>query len=280
MKVLSDIDEIRGLCQKWRKNGETISFVPTMGCLHEGHLSLVNKARSLADHVVVSIFVNPLQFGEVDDFLNYPSTLEDDICILESLCVDVVFNPESKYFYPEGENAVQKIELGEITSILEGAHRPGHFAGVATVVKRLFDIIEPNTAIFGEKDFQQLMVIKQLVRVFSLDIEIIGMTTLRESDGLAMSSRNLRLSTTEREIAPEIFRQLELIKRALEAGESNFTHLEERACKNLESVGFIPEYFSITESETLLPVKKLAGSMVILAAAKLGEIRLIDNLKI
>lgn len=280
MQIVSEIQQIQNLCQTWRNKGESISFVPTMGCLHAGHLSLVKKAQSLADHVVVSIFVNPLQFGDASDFLKYPDTLEEDVRKLEDVSVELVFTPEVRSFYPEGESAVQQIELGAIISILEGKQRPGHFAGVATVVKRLFDLIQPNSAIFGEKDFQQLMVIKQLVEMFSLDIEIIGMPIFRESDGLAMSSRNLRLSKDEREKASEIYRQLESVKAALDMGAMNFSELEAKACENLAFAGFIPEYVVIRETDTLLPPKKHDESKLILAAAKLGEIRLIDNLRI
>ncbi len=280
MQIVSEIQQIQNLCQTWRNKGESISFVPTMGCLHAGHLSLVKKAQSLADHVVVSIFVNPLQFGDASDFLKYPDTLEEDVRKLEDVSVELVFTPEVRFFYPEGESAVQQIELGAIISILEGKQRPGHFAGVATVVKRLFDLIQPNSAIFGEKDFQQLMVIKQLVEMFSLDIEIIGMPIFRESDGLAMSSRNLRLSKDEREKASEIYRQLESVKAALDMGAMNFSELEAKACENLAFAGFIPEYVVIRETDTLLPPKKHDESKLILAAAKLGEIRLIDNLRI
>lgn len=280
MQIVSEIQQIQSLCQTWRNKGESISFVPTMGCLHAGHLGLVKKAQSLADHVVVSIFVNPLQFGDVNDFLKYPSTLEEDVRKLEDVGVDLVFTPEVSSFYPEGESAVQQIELGAVSSILEGKQRPGHFAGVATVVKRLFDLIQPNSAIFGEKDFQQLIVIKQLVDMFSLDIEIIGMPIFRETDGLAMSSRNLRLSENEREKASEIYRQLESVKAALDMGAMNFSELEAKACENLASAGFIPEYVVIRETDTLLPPKKHDDSKVILAAAKLGEIRLIDNLRV
>ena len=280
MQIVSDIQQIQSLCQTWRNKGESISFVPTMGCLHAGHLSLVKKAQSLADHVVVSIFVNPLQFGDANDFLKYPSTLDEDMRKLDAIGVDLVFTPEASSFYPEGESAVQQIELGAITSILEGKLRPGHFAGVATVVKRLFDLIQPNSAIFGEKDFQQLMVIKQLVEIFSLDIEIIGMPIFRETDGLAMSSRNLRLSKNEREKASEIFRQLESVKAALDSGTTDFSALEAKACENLASAGFIPEYVVIRETDTLLPPKNHSDLKVILVAAKLGEIRLIDNLRV
>ena len=280
MKIVTEIQKIQDLCQAWRDQGESIGFVPTMGCLHSGHLSLIKKAQSVAQHVVVSIFVNPLQFGSSDDFANYPSTLEEDRNKLSNLGVEVLFTPEASSFYSEGESKVEKIELGGITSILEGAHRPGHFAGVATVVKRLFDLIQPNSAIFGEKDFQQLMVIKELVEIFSLDVDVIGMPTFREDDGLAMSSRNLRLSESEREKASEIFRQLDLIKLALNTGERDFSMLETAACDNLTRVGFIPEYVVIRNSNNLLTCKNSHESKVILAAASLGKVRLIDNLRV
>jgi len=282
LQVISDIKEAQSLCQKWRDEGESISFVPTMGCLHDGHLSLIDKAKSLADHVVVSIFVNPLQFDDINDLLKYPSTLEDDRSKLAEVDVSLVFIPDASSFYPEGEDNVEQIELGEITSILEGAHRPGHFAGVATVVKRLFKIIQPNFAIFGDKDFQQLMVIKQLVKKFSLDINIIGMPIFRENDGLAMSSRNIRLSKSEHKKSSEIYRQLESVKSAIKAIThpvlADFADLEQSTYENLIAAGFTPEYVSIRQVDTLLPAKNHDSALVILVAAKIGKIRLIDNI--
>jgi len=282
LHVISDIKEAQSLCQKWRDEGESISFVPTMGCLHDGHLSLISEAKSLADHVVVSIFVNPLQFHDADDLLKYPSTLDDDRNKLAEVDVSLVFIPEAGSFYPEGEDNVEQVELGEITSILEGAHRPGHFAGVATVVKRLFEIIQPNFAIFGDKDFQQLMVIKQLVKIFSLDINIIGMPIFRENDGLAMSSRNIRLSKSERKKSAEIYRQLESVKSAIKAishpNLADFAELEQSTSENLIAAGFMPEYVAICQVDTLLPAKNRDSALVILVAAKIGKIRLIDNI--
>jgi pantoate--beta-alanine ligase len=280
LPVISDIQETHNLCQKWRDKGESIAFVPTMGCLHAGHLSLIEKAQSLADHVVVSIFVNPLQFDNADDFLKYPHTLTEDVRKLAEIKVDLVFTPESHSFYPEGEKEVKQVELGGTATLLEGAQRPGHFAGVATVVKRLFELILPNVAIFGEKDFQQLLLIKQLVDTFSLDIEIIGMPTFREQDGLAMSSRNVRLTENERQKAPEIYRQLESIKAEIKAGSTDFAELERTTCENLVAAGFVPEYVAIREISTLLTPQNRSDSMVILIAAKLGKIRLIDNLRV
>ena len=280
MQVISDIQQIRHLCQSWRDNGESIAFVPTMGCLHAGHLSLVKKAESLADHVVVSIFVNPLQFNDPDDLLKYPNTLDSDINTLTALSVDVLFTPDRDTFYPEGEDKVELLDLGGITTILEGEKRPGHFAGVATVVKRLFELVQPDFAVFGEKDFQQLMVVKQLVEQFSINIEIVGMPTLREKDGLAMSSRNLRLANDERAKAGLIYENLVTIKAALNDGNMNFAELEQSASENLVHAGFIPDYVVIRNTTQLLPPQNHSENMVILIAAKLGDIRLIDNIRV
>ena len=280
MQVISDIKQAQQLCKKWRDQGETISFVPTMGCLHDGHLSLIKKAKTLADHVVVSIFVNPLQFNDPEDLLKYPDTIDEDLSMLTDNQVELAFIPIAHDFYPEGEADVEQIDLGQITTILEGEKRPGHFAGVATVVKRLFDIIQPTHALFGEKDFQQLIVIQQLVNKFSLDINIIGMPIFREQNGLAVSSRNVRLTDEERKKAAEIFRQLENIKAEIKTGESNFSELEQISQQILTQAGFIPDYVKICDVETLAPASNHSKNKVILIAAKLGEIRLIDNLRV
>ena len=280
MQLVSDIQQTKNLCADWRAEGKSIALVATMGCLHEGHLSLVEKAKLLADIVVVSIFVNPLQFDNEDDLLKYPNTLEDDITKLADFNVNMIFTPSISSFYPEGENEVEKIDLGGITEILEGAKRPGHFAGVATVVNRLFELIQPSTAVFGEKDFQQLIVIKQLVKKIALDIKIVGMPTFREENGLAMSSRNVRLSQAQRNIAGVIHRELESIKLALNSGEVDLSKLEKGACDNLITAGLTPDYVVIRETSTLQPPKDLYSKIVILIAAKLGDIRLIDNLRV
>lgn len=280
MQVISDIKQAQLLCQKWRDQGESISFVPTMGCLHDGHLSLIKKAQTLADHVVVSIFINPLQFDDPQDLLKYPSTIDEDLLKLTDNQVELVFTPNAQTFYPEGEENVQQIELGQITSVLEGEKRPGHFAGVATVVKRLFDLIKPTYALFGEKDFQQLIVINHLVKQFSLDVQIIAMPIFREQNGLAMSSRNVRLTEVEQVKAAEIYRQLVSIKEKLNTGITNYAVLEQESFKSLRKAGFIPEYVAICDAETLQPANNRSKEMVILLAAKLGKIRLIDNLRV
>ena len=280
MQVVSDLTQTQDLCKSWREKGETISFVPTMGCLHAGHISLIKKAKTVADHVVVSIFVNPLQFDNKDDLLKYPNTLGADISKLGDLVVDLIFTPDAKSFYPEGEKKVEQIELGTMFNLLEGANRPGHFAGVATVIKRFFDLIQPDSTVFGEKDFQQVLLVQQLVKKFALDIKIYAEATFREDDGLAMSSRNVRLSEKERNKAPEIYRQLKIIKRAIKSGEQNYADLEENAFKNLVAAGFAPDYVAIRAIDTLLAPQNDTDKKVVLIAAKLGDIRLIDNLRI
>lgn len=282
MQIIKDIQKAEQLCQQWRDKGETIAFVPTMGCLHAGHLSLVEKAQSLAniDHVVVSIFVNPLQFDDKYDLLKYPKTLDDDVSLLNNYAVDLVFAPDAKDFYPESETKVELVELGAITEVLEGAKRPGHFAGVATVVKRFFDLVQPNVAIFGEKDFQQLIVINQLVQQFSLNIEVIGMPTLREANGLALSSRNLRLNESQRDKAGAIYQLLQQIKTDLRGGKRSYIELEQAANKKLADLGFIPDYVAIRDVSTLILPQSPYSEMVVLIAAKLGNVRLIDNLRV
>lgn len=280
MQIISDIDEARSLCQTWRGLGGKLAFVPTMGCLHEGHLSLIKKAREQADRVVVSIFVNPLQFGVNEDFSSYPRTLAEDQHKLLALSPDLLFVPVAAAFYPEGQDNVAQIELGNITTILEGANRPGHFAGVATVVKRLFELVQPDFAIFGEKDFQQLMVIKQLVKKCDFNVEIIGMPTFRADDGLALSSRNAYLSPAERQKAPLIYQTLRWLQEQLVSGNTGYPELEYEAKQRLEKAGFAPDYVVIRESETLAEVQNNAVQKVILVAAKLGKTRLIDNIRV
>ncbi|MFK5915696.1 MAG: pantoate--beta-alanine ligase [Woeseiaceae bacterium] len=283
MQSLSSIENTHNICRQWKEQDETIAFVPTMGCLHEGHISLIQHARTLAKHVVVSIFVNPLQFDNSNDLANYPNTLAEDGRTLKKLEVDLLFTPTRETFYSEGENKVETIKLGEITTFLEGAHRPGHFDGVATVVKRLFEIVQPNYSVFGEKDFQQLLLIQQLVKKYALDIEIVSMPTLREASGLAMSSRNTRLSDEQRNTAAALYEELKGIQKLIQNCTSferdQFEHIEEMAFNQLKSLGFVPEYVAIREDKGLLLPHSLENN-VILLAAKLGEIRLIDNLRV
>ena len=280
MQIISNIQEVINLCQQWHDQGKKIAFVPTMGNLHDGHLSLIAEAKNHADKVVVSIFVNPLQFGEGEDFKEYPRTLEDDVDKMSTLSPDLVFNPSVDEFYPGDEEVENGVELGELGTILEGHSRPGHFSGVVTVVKRLFEIIRPDFAIFGEKDFQQLMVIRCLIKQLQLPITLVSMPTKREQNGLAMSSRNAYLTSQQRVQAAQLYVELCAIKDKILHGKQSVTEIEAQAHTKLESLGFVPDYIVIRDASNLANPGEEPGQQVILAAVYLGKTRLIDNLRV
>jgi len=277
MITLEQIEQLRAQVSGWRKEGQRIALVPTMGNLHVGHLKLVEHARQLADRVMVSIFVNPLQFGQGEDFDSYPRTLDEDSRKLEAYAADLLFAPTVSEVYPRPQAEQTKVEVPGLSSILCGQSRPGHFAGVATVVCKLFNMTQPDVAVFGEKDFQQLMVIRRMVEDLQIPVEIEGMATVREADGLAMSSRNGYLTSAERARAPTIFRVLNQTAEALLAGESDFPALQRSACSELESAGLRPDYYQIRRAQDLQPPNSTEKALVILAAAYLGNARLIDN---
>jgi pantoate--beta-alanine ligase len=278
MLQVSKIKSLRQQLNDVRRSGKTIALVPTMGNLHEGHLSLVKQVQDRADYIVVSIFVNPTQFVEGEDFDSYPRTLESDLEQLKSLNVDLVFMPDSDEVYPQGNEVSAEVCVPELDSIYCGAFRPGHFKGVATVVTKLFNMVQPDIAIFGKKDYQQLLVIRSLVKSLNLPIEIIGSSTMREKDGLAMSSRNQYLTENERKQAPLLYQCLSQIALNIEKGEKNFEKLEKEAIFSLKESGFKPEYLNICDSETLKAPK--GKELVIIAAAWLGKARLIDNVAV
>lgn len=259
--------------------GKTISFVPTMGALHEGHLALVKKALSIADICVVSIFVNPLQFGENEDLDKYPIKISKDMEILDSMGVDVVFTPNLNEMYPSGFQT--QVEVEELQKPLCGAFRPGHFRGVTTVVLKLFNIVKPHSAIFGEKDFQQLQVIKQMVGDLAMDVEIIGYPLVRENDGLAMSSRNVYLSSSERSNAVGIFKALSAVKSKFDNGQKDAEELitvgkQVLHRHELENI----DYFQICDSSTLSIKENVESGDTIAVALRLGNTRLIDNMRL
>lgn len=275
MQQISKIKSLREQLATVRHSGKKIALVPTMGNLHEGHLSLVKQVRERADYIVVSLFVNPTQFVKGEDFDSYPRTLESDLALLNGLNVDLVFMPEMKEIYPDGNEISVEVTVPELDSIYCGKFRPGHFNGVATIVTKLFNIIQPDVAIFGEKDFQQLLVIRSLVNSLNLPIEIIGLATVREKDGLAMSSRNKYLTEDERQQAPALYKCLSKVATTIKNGDQNYEKLEKEAISSLEEAGFKPEYFSICDIKTLkMPINQ---ELVIIAAAWLGKARLIDN---
>ncbi len=280
MQTVSNILSLRELRRNWQLSGQRIAFVPTMGNLHAGHLSLVKKAKANADIVVVSIFVNPLQFGAEEDLDNYPRTLAEDSEQLAALGVDVLFTPTVSDIYPRGLEQQTFVEVPGISYMICGASRPGHFRGVATIVSKLFNMVQPNIAFFGEKDYQQLQVIKAMVTDLSMNVEVVGVPTMRHADGLAMSSRNGYLTDDERAIAPGIARVLSHIKAQIESGNRHFKQLISEGNDELKEAGFKPDYIEIREAFTLHAASFEDKELVILAAAFLGKTRLIDNLQV
>jgi pantoate--beta-alanine ligase len=277
MKVFADISETKKVLGSHRHEGQSIGFVPTMGALHRGHISLVEKALKENDKVIVSIFVNPTQFNDKSDLKNYPRTPEKDIKLLEESGVHYIFMPSEKEIYPEPDNRI--FDFGQLDKVMEGEHRPGHFNGVAQVVSKLFDIVEPHRAYFGQKDFQQLAIIRNMVNQLKLKIEIVACPIIRESDGLAMSSRNLLLDPEKRRSAPRIYQILSEARNKV----------PEKSVKNLiywvvtnvnKDPNLVVEYFSIVDSTTLQPISDWndSASIICCIAVKAGPIRLIDNL--
>jgi pantoate--beta-alanine ligase len=279
MLIISEIQSLRMQLGAWRRAGQRIALVPTMGNLHAGHLSLIEHARSQADRTVVSIFVNPMQFDRAEDLDAYPRTPEDDFQLLQAADVDLVFAPAVEAIYPRGMASNTRVEVPHLSSILEGASRPGHFVGVATIVAKLFNLVQPDVAIFGEKDFQQLLVIRRMVADLQLPIEVIGLPTMREPGGLAMSSRNQRLTSEERTQAPGLYATLLRVCERLRDGERDFESLEAQALQELRTRGFRPDYVSVRRVEDLAAPVGDDQDLVVLAAAWLGRTRLIDNIR-
>ena len=278
MRTLTTVEALRSQVSAWRSAGEGIAFVPTMGNLHEGHLQLVRHALEQAPHVVASVFVNPTQFGPGEDFDSYPRTLDSDQQKLAAEGVQLLFAPAVDTLYPGGTRATTQIEVPEVSHGLCDDFRPGHFAGVATVVARLFNLVQPDVAVFGEKDYQQLTVIRRMVRDLCWPIRVEGVPTVREADGLAMSSRNQYLGTAERRLAPQLYRTLCEVAEQVRAGQIPYRELESGAMQRLADAGFRPEYVAIRHAETLQPVERGELNARVLGAAQLGAARLIDNL--
>ncbi|MCW8332285.1 pantoate--beta-alanine ligase [Vibrio paucivorans] len=277
MQTFADISALREQIKQLKREGRKIAFVPTMGNLHEGHLTLVRKARENADVVVVSIFVNPMQFERADDLNNYPRTLEDDLSKLNAEAVELVFTPTPEVMYPDGLDKQTFVEVPGLSHMLEGTSRPGHFRGVATIVTKLFNIVQPDVACFGEKDFQQLAVIRQMTLDLAMDIEIIGVPTVREMDGLAMSSRNGLLTMDERQRAPVLARTMRWINSAMRGGRDDYASIIEDASDQLRAAGLQPDEIFIRDARTLQAITSESTQAVILMSAFLGQARLIDN---
>jgi len=279
IKIVDNIKDMQSLSNKTRKDGQTISFVPTMGALHEGHLTLMRAAKEKSDYLVVGIFVNPTQFGLNEDFNKYTRDLEGDIKKISSIGVDTVFFPDVDEIYPDGYETY--VEVQELQKPLCGQHRQGHFKGVATVVLKLFNIVKPDVAVFGEKDYQQLLIIKKMVRDLHLEIEILGMPIVREDDGLALSSRNAYLSDEERERALSLSKSLKTIRSEFKRGKQDIQELVKlgKSILNESSINNI-DYLEIRDGNTLKREQNAKKGDIVAVAAKVGNARLIDNTKL
>ena len=280
MITVERIAELRTVVRQWRAEGARVGFVPTMGSLHAGHISLLAAARFRADRVISSVFVNPLQFGPSEDFERYPRSPVEDSQLLADAGCDLLFLPAVDEIYPEGRESATRISVKPLAGILEGAHRPGHFDGVATVVAKLFGIVQPDVAVFGEKDYQQLAIIRRMTADLDIPVEIVGAPTVRSPDGLAMSSRNRYLSTAERALAPRIHTALKAAAARVDQGERDYAVIMEQGARELRDAGMQPDYFEVRDAATLLPPVPATRELVILVAARLGKARLIDNLRV
>ena len=279
MKIVERVAQVREQTRAWRAAGEGIAFVPTMGNLHEGHITLVREARTLAPRVVASIFVNPLQFGPTEDLAAYPRTPGHDQDLLAEAGCDLLFAPTVDAMYPHGQAAQTRVEVPGVSDLLCGASRPGHFIGVATVVCKLFNMVGPDLALFGEKDFQQVLVIRRMVADLAMPVEVVAVPTVREPDGLAMSSRNGYLSAAERGQAPALYQALTVAAQGLQHGQSP-SAVETAAGAAIAAAGLRPDYVSVRRAADLALPGLADRDLVVLAAAYLGRARLIDNLRV
>ncbi|EPC0560853.1 pantoate--beta-alanine ligase [Escherichia coli] len=277
MLIIETLPLLRQQIRRLRMEGKRVALVPTMGNLHDGHMKLVDEAKARADVVVVSIFVNPMQFDRPEDLARYPRTLQEDCEKLNKRKVDLVFAPSVKEIYPNGTETHTYVGVPGLSTMLEGASRPGHFRGVSTIVSKLFNLVQPDIACFGEKDFQQLALIRKMVADMGFDIEIVGVPIIRAKDGLALSSRNGYLTAEQRKIAPGLYKVLSSIADKLQAGERDLDEIITIAGQELNEKGFRADDIQIRDADTLLEVSETSKRAVILVAAWLGDARLIDN---
>lgn len=277
MLIIETLPLLRQQIRRLRMEGKRVALVPTMGNLHDGHMKLVDEAKARADVVVVSIFVNPMQFDRPEDLARYPRTLQEDCEKLNKRKVDLVFAPSVKEIYPNGTETHTYVDVPSLSTILEGASRPGHFRGVSTIVSKLFNLVQPDIACFGEKDFQQLALIRKMVADMGFDIEIVGVPIMRAKDGLALSSRNGYLTAEQRKIAPGLYKVLSSIADKLQVGERDLDEIITIAGQELNEKGFRADDIQIRDADTLLEVSETSKRAVILVAAWLGDARLIDN---
>ena len=279
-RVADSVAALRRAVAAFRQQGASIAFVPTMGNLHRGHMRLMDQARQAADVCVVSIYVNPMQFNQQADLAAYPRTPDADRDKLRQAGVQLLFEPDDRTMYPHGMDQQTFVEVPNLGDMLEGEHRPGHFRGVATVVNRLFNLVQPDIAVFGKKDYQQLMLIRKMVADLAMPVTILAGETEREADGLAMSSRNARLSSEQRRIAPRLHEALCEIREVVAKSPDNTRKVVKKSIQDLGRTGFEVEYLSLRRRSDLLPPQPGDQQLVVLAAAVLGDVRLIDNMEI
>lgn len=284
METATTIAAVRERVREWHRAGQRVAFVPTMGNLHRGHVSLIEAARRHGDRFVASLFVNPMQFGPNEDFAHYPRTPEEDERMLTAAGCDLMFMPDVAELYPNGPERATRVAVPELSKILCGEFRPGHFEGVATIVAKLFNIVEPQIAVFGEKDYQQLTIIRRMVADLCMPIEIIAAPTVREPDGLALSSRNQYLTAEERKLAPRVYETLrqtaDRLQAGLRVGNIDFASVERSAIQALEKSGLRPEYFAVRVASDLSSPSPRSADLVVLTAVRMGKARLIDNVKV
>jgi pantoate--beta-alanine ligase len=280
LDTVTTIAAVRERVRGWRREGLTVAFVPTMGNLHAGHVSLIEAARRHGERFVASIFVNPMQFGPNEDFAHYPRTPREDERMLAEAGCSLMFMPEVGEIYPHGAERATRVEVPGLSRILCGEFRPGHFEGVSTVVAKLFHVVEPQVAVFGAKDFQQLTVIRRMVDDLCMPVQIVAAPTVRDADGLAMSSRNQYLTPSERALAPQIHATLQAAANRLRAGDAEFASIERAGFVALESAGLRPQYFAVRQAADLSSPAADSRELVVLAAARLSKARLIDNVQV
>ncbi len=280
MDTVTKIAAVREHVRRWRSEGRRVAFVPTMGNLHPGHVSLIEAAARHGDRFIASIFVNPMQFGPNEDFAHYPRTPTQDERMLDEAGCNLMFMPDVKEIYPNGSERATRVDVPGLSRILDGEFRPGHFEGVSTIVASLFHIVEPDVAVFGEKDFQQLTIIRRMVADLCMPVEIVGAPTVRDADGLAMSSRNQYLTSTERPVAPRIYETLQAAAQRLSSGDVEFASIERFGVEALTKAGMKPDYFAVRKAEDLAAPANDTKHLVVLTAARLGKARLIDNIQV
>jgi pantoate--beta-alanine ligase len=280
MDTVTTVAAVREQVRRWRSEGRRVAFVPTMGNLHAGHLSLIEAARRHGERFIASIFVNPMQFGPNEDYAQYPRTPTKDADMLTAAGCNLMFMPDVAEIYPNGSERATRVDVPSLSRVLDGEIRPGHFEGVSTIVATLFHIVEPDVAIFGEKDFQQLTIIRRMVADLCMAVEIVGAPTVRDSDGLAMSSRNQYLTPAERQVAPRIYQTLQAAANRLQAGDTEPSSIERTGVEALAKAGMKPDYFSVRRAQDLGAPAPDTKHLVVLTAARLGKARLIDNIQV